>query len=321
MIDIALDVDNLLDDGRAWPCHTNRASSMGHPCTRHLTYLRTSWDKAASLDPYLRGVFATGNLLEGPIGRILSEAGEKAVTPWRIVGGQQALADTLLKDHQITGHIDGVLEVCADDKWETEAVADVKTCSDYTFDAINSVEDLLKDKDTFFYKWYVQLQLYALGMGIEQCCVIMVRKSNLYEHKAIWFDIDFELGEAMLNRAREINAAVELDKRNDLAILPPKINRPKVCNKCPFVQLCNPTLELDAGETFDDAEAIELLDRRAELAEAKSEFTKIDKALKLALPKGELVRCGNWLVYGKLIEPADKASYWKRTYENVPVLP
>ena len=111
MIAIAEDVARLLEDRqRAWPCHTNRSSSMGHPCTRHLVYARTSWDKASSIDPFLAGIFATGNVLEGPIARILSEAGEKASPPWRIIGGQQAISDALLKEHQITGHIDGLLQ-------------------------------------------------------------------------------------------------------------------------------------------------------------------------------------------------------------------
>lgn len=318
MIEIAEDVTRLLEDKqRAWPCHTNRSSSMGHPCTRHLVYARTSWDQASSIDPFLAGIFATGNVLEGPIERILSEAGEKASPAWRIVGGQQAIADELLKEHQITGHIDGLLQekVGGGSAWNTVAVCDVKTCSDYTFDAIKSVDDLRKDKDTFFFKWYVQLQLYMLGMGIEEACIIMARKANLYDFKAIWFSIDYEMADYQLKRAKEINLAVAG------AAMPAKINRPKVCNRCQFVHICNPRLELDAGEKFDDAETEALLDRRAELKEGKAEFDVVNKYLKMALPKGNLIRCGDWLIHSKLVEPIDKTPYWKRTYELMPLLP
>lgn len=302
---------------------------MGHPCTRHLVYARTSWDKASSLDPFLAGIFATGNVLEGPIARILSEAGEKASPEWRIVGGQQAISDALLKEHQITGHIDGLLQVFGIpedaedqiDRWNTIAVCDVKTCSDYTYDAIKSVDDLLKDRDTFFFKWYVQLQLYMLGMGIEQACIIMVRKANLYDFKAIWFDIDYEEAERQLKRAKEINAAVEHMGGPAEYQLPAKINRPKVCGRCQYAHLCNPRLVLDAGEKFDDAETEALLDRRAELKDSKAEFERVNERLKLSLPKGELIRCGKWIIEAKLIEPKDKTAYWKRKYELMPELP
>lgn len=316
-IDAAADVLHLLaGNDRKWPSHSNRASQIGHPCARLLTYQRTHWEDFASIDDGLLGIFATGNELEPIIERVLSKAGGAADPRWRIVGGQAAMKDRFLRDYEITGHIDGILQVHADDHWINWAVADIKTCSDYTFDGINTAADLVRPlAPSWMRGWRSQLNIYAFGNDLERCVLILVRKSNLFDVKMIWFDLDLEHVQGLLDKAAAINKAVADWKINgDDSKHPPKINKPESCGKCKIAHICNPVLQLDPGAQFIDEDIITLLDERAELHPLKKRFDVVDRGLKANLPTGPLIFCGDHVIEGLQVFPAGKKPYWKRTY-------
>lgn len=320
-IDVSGDVTKLLQSGRRRsPTHTNRTSSIGHPCARYLTYQRTHWQSFADHDEFLLGIFATGNEIEPIAERILSKAGMNGDPKWRLVGGQSDIDDKFLKSHQISGHIDGILQIWFDERWINWAVADIKTAGDSTF-SIQSVDDLTNpDKPLFYSSWRSQLMMYAFGCNLERCALILISKSNIYNIKVIWFDVDYDHVESLLKKADVVNEAVAGFESNgrtpeaEESFFPAKINKPKVCNKCPVAHICNPVIRLEAKALFIDDHAAELLDERADLLPYSKRFNVVNDGLKEVLPEGELIFCGNHVIKAKLIKPKDKKPYWKRTY-------
>lgn len=244
MPDVARDVSALIE-GESWqPQHSNRISGLGHPCARFLTYCRTHWEDLGGVDLFLKGIFQTGNELEPVIERIISRAGQKAKSRWRLVGAQMPIVDKFFAAHQITGTIDGKLQIEFDGEWVNYAAADIKTCSPFTFDRFNSVEDLLRDDGHFGYRWYAQLTMYAFGMNLEHAALIMVNKTNLFNVKVICWEIDFDLCEWLVRKADAINVAVDRWRiEQDDRCHPPKINRPKLCSDCKVAHICNPKIE------------------------------------------------------------------------------
>jgi len=297
--DISKAVTALIE-GSSWqPQHTNRASSIGHPCARFLTYCRTHWEELGGVDIGLKGVFQTGNELEPVIERIISRAGQKDDPQWRIVGAQMPVVDELFRRYQITGTIDGILQVMFEGEWMNVAASDIKTCSPFTYDRFNDAEDLKRDDGHFGYKWWVQLQVYAFGLNLERCALIMVNKTNLFQIKIIEWEIDYALCEHVLQKAEAINAGVEAWRtRHDDERHPPKINRPKICVDCKVAHVCNPLIEFTEEAIFEDDEAESLIADKFLLDKPAKEHKATMEKLKKVLPKAPLLIVGPFVVKG-----------------------
>ncbi len=143
---------------KTFPQHVNRISSLDDPCLKKLYYMRTAWDKATEISDYVQGIFATGNILEPVIGRILSEIGEASTPRWRIIGAQMTTYDALFKQYQISGTIDGLLQVETADGWVTIAVIDIKTMDPNVYRMINDYESLGRYSWTRRYRGQLQLR-------------------------------------------------------------------------------------------------------------------------------------------------------------------
>jgi hypothetical protein len=258
-------------------------------CLRRLVYYRTEAEKAMPNSLGLQGIFQTGNELEPLMQLILAKAGNFASPRWRIVGAQSELNDQFLRRYNITGHIDGVLQVQDGILWKTFAVCDIKTCSPHVFDGLSDYDSLAKYP--WSRKWRGQLMIYALGLNIEKCCLILVNKQNLFDIKTIYFDLDMQYAYGLLHRANQVNEHVEG------GTLPDKINRPDECGRCVFAHHCMP--ELAAGEgtkILADPELEGLLARRDGLEDAKTELATIERQLKAALTEGQQVMIGNYMI-------------------------
>jgi len=314
--DISNDSFNYLKTkSKVWPCHTNRASQLDDPCERRLVYMRTAWQNAKPAGPYLQGIFETGKEVEPLIEKILSELGRSASPRWRIVGAQSEIDSRMQKTHQITGHIDGLMQVeNEEDGWDTACVCDIKTCSDHVFNSINGYDDLVRYPWTKKYRG--QLFLYALGLEVEKCCIIFVNKQNLYNIKPIYFDLDYGYGEDLLQKAERVNAHV------DAGTLPDKINSPEDCSRCAYAHMCLPDLIATGNlQLFNNEEIEELLNQRDEVQEAKKQFDAIERQLKKKLIEGQDILCGEFIVQWKeVIKKAYEVAaskYWKKTVISV----
>jgi hypothetical protein len=297
------------------PQHVNRISAMDDDCLRRLYYRRHDWDKATENEDGLQGVLETGHILEPVIERIVSEVGLICTPRFRIVGSQTTTNDRLLKEYQISGSIDGFLQIDDGENWETAGVVDIKTMSPNVYPRINGYEDLVKYSWTRRYRG--QLMLYALAHNLEKCYLLLVNKTNLFDMTLIEFDVDMEYCDRLLENARKVNEAIEYE------IAPEGINDPDECPRCQFFSFCCPNLSTGGNlKIIDNGELEAILDRMDELSLAADEYKELEKARDAILQKGQDIFCGSWLVTWKKIEknmsaqPAKEATIrteWRKT--------
>jgi hypothetical protein len=287
----------LASQKRTFPQSVNRVSSMDDPCLRRLYYRRAAWDKAAPTPDSLQGVFSTGNILEPVVERIISEVGHASTPRWRIVGSQTPTNDTLLKKYNISGSIDGFLQVYdwpngGNWAWNTIAVADIKTMSPNIYPQINCYADLARYPWTRGYRG--QLMLYALAHNLELCVLLLCNKGNLYDMKFVEFPIDMEYLEGLLQKAETVNVSIECNEP------PAGVNDPAICQRCQWFSYCAPDLTIGSDTQFlDNAELESILDRMEELTPQADEYSDLEKTRDAMLRKGQNCFIGNWLITWK----------------------
>ncbi len=287
---------------KTYQVHTNRISQLDDPCLRRLYYMRHDWDKAKHTDDGLQGIFETGNVLEPVIMRIVSEVGQAADPRWRIVGTQTPTQDFLLAKYQISGTIDGFLQVQQpDSQWTTLGDVDVKTMSGNIFPQVQSYADLSRYAWTRKYRG--QLQLYALAHSMERCFILTVNKQNLFQMHLLEFPLDMDYCEGLLQKAKVVNEAIVM------GIAPDGVNDPDICPKCPWYAYCAPDMTSGGNlELSDDTELEAILDGLAEIQPAAKEYADLEAERDALLVKGKNVSCGRWLITWKELTVNRKAT-------------
>ena len=300
-LDITKDLKAHLEGKRELrPCHTNRISALDDPCLRRLFYMRHDWEKAEPVSDSLQGVMETGTLLESVIERIVSEAGMAAAPRWRIVGSQTPTKDDLLREYQISGSIDGFLQVEAPGGWQTEGVIDIKTMSPNVYVRVESYDDLARYPWTRKYRG--QLMLYSLAHDMDRCFLLLVNKSNLFDMRLIEFPVDMEYCDGLLARAKAVNEAITA------GTAPAGVNDPDECSRCQFMSLCQPELASKGNLTFaENEELVGILDRLEQLGPAGAEIKELEDARDKLLTKGQDIVCGDWIITWKKSEIRYKA--------------
>ena len=301
-IDVTGSLSKMLTERKKlFPSHVNRISALDDPCLRKLYYMRHDWDKARPVDDGLQGIFETGNVLEPVIERIVSEVGMAGDPPWRIVGAQTPTNDALLKSFQVSGTIDGFLQVEIDDKWITLGVVDIKTMSPNIFRVVQTYADLGRYPWTRRYRG--QVMLYALAHNLGWGYLLLVNKQNLFDMRLISFPVDMDYCEGLLQKAKTINEAIEADT-------PPEgVNDPDVCPGCQFYPFCMPDLTTGGNLIISDSDELEaILDRIDELAPSVKDSKALEKERDSMLVKGQAVACGKYLVTWKEITVNRKAA-------------
>lgn len=295
MLNIDTGINAVLEQRkRVYPQYVNRISALDDPCLRKLFYMRAAWDKATPTNNSLQGVFETGNILEPVIERIVSEVGAASTPQWRIVGTQVTTNDGLLKQYQISGTIDGMIQAQTAEGWKTLGVVDIKTMSPNVFPRIETVDDLARYPWTAKYRG--QVMLYALAHNLDTCFLLLVNKSNLYQMRLIEFPVDLEYCERLLQKAAAVNEAVASD------MAPEGINEPDACEHCQFLSYCCPQLTRHNLTISDNIELEAILDRLADLKETAAEYKELEKERDALLVKGEDMVCGKWVVTWKQSE-------------------
>jgi len=253
---------------RQRPCHTNRASSLGHPCERRLVLDRTRWQEALLYDVGLQFIFDEGQQQERQVLLDLIDAG------WTIIEQQR---DYEWKAYQITAHLDGkvVLPDLA-----SALPLEVKSMSPYIFKQIQTAEDLLHSRFYHVRAYPAQMQIYLLLSNSERGVFIFKDKSS-GQLKEIWMELDYDYAEGLLKKAERINAHVAA------GTLPERIPYDeKVCGRCPFLHICLPEVKREALDLTTDPELETKLIRRAALDAPRKEFDVLDKDI-----KAQFLRC------------------------------
>ena len=290
------------------PAMSNRASELGHPCTRYLCYLRT--ESRPLVDVSLQEVFREGHDQEIAVRRLLEDAG------FEFTKSQQ---EFYWPETQISGHIDGALGYHRRPDWwpaeEASVPCEIKTCSPWAFQAIDSVEDLVNSRQLWLRKWPDQMQVYLLLTG-QPMGIIVLKDKTAARVKDLWVSLDWDRANELVRKAEEVNSHLARQTYPDRT-------EGDHCAKCDFVAICQPSiLSKDATEWMNDPEIEELLERRAALAAAAREYETLGKTLQSKVPEGcQRARVGEWLITGKWVERKERVTpagrYWVRQYERI----
>lgn len=286
---------------KQWPVNANRASQLGHECLRFLVFERTRWQEKILHDVRLQAIFDEGNIHESAVLRLLQDAG------FQIVEQQRAFS---WKEYSITGHIDA--------KILTNGYAmpiEIKSASPYSFQSINSPDDLYKGRYHYQRMYPAQMTLYLL-MDEKERGMFLFKNKVTGEIKEILMYLDYELGEQLLQKAEAINAHVA-----DKTIPDCMPFDEDICGSCGYLHICMPEIKRDALEIADDPEIVTKIDRWNELKPCKSEYDRLDKQLKNAFKEKEKVLIGDYLILGKWIErrgyTVEPSKYWQTKIQTL----
>jgi CRISPR/Cas system-associated exonuclease Cas4 (RecB family) len=274
---------------KQYPVNANRASSLGHPCTRYLVFDRTRWEEKTLHDERLQMVFDLGNDIEDRVLKDLKEAG------LQIIEQQRSFS---WPEHQITGHIDA--KALIDGK---AYPLEIKSMSPFAFDKVNSIQDMLKSKYAYMRAYPGQMMLYLLMDNKERGFFILKNKVS-GAMKEIPVDLDYGIGESLLQKAEAINTHVANKTLPD-----PIEYDENVCSDCGYNHICLPERIGKEVEIIDNEELEGLLRRYEELKPSSKEYDEVDKRISEIVNGKEKLLVGNYFITG---------SWRKTTKYNVP---
>jgi hypothetical protein len=275
-------------EAKIYPAHTNRASSLGHPCMRYLVYCRTHWEEKRLPDPVLQSIFGLGHSWEDLAGDRLRKMG------YVLYESQRSLS---FAEEQISGHIDAM---CTHPEWDGYPsllhVCDIKSSSPHVWDRLNSLEDLRNHKLHYIRAYIDQIMLYLFlrAENENQKGVLFFFNKVTAVPREIWIDLD----EALPDR-------IKYDKG--------------VCGRCDYRHVCLPDLDDAVGLVWlEDDDLLASLNRRDEIAFVANEHKGIDKevkdALKARYEQGDTkIVLGDWLIEGR----QDSRGAWRSNIERI----
>lgn len=205
---------------KVFPCHTNRASDIGHPCMRYLVFSRTRWQDKLLPEIDLQIIFNEGNTQEEAVKKTLTEAGF-------ILSQQQR--GYVEAPQKLTGHLDTFISHPV--HIPNPIPAEIKGLSAWNWQSINSLKEMIEHKAYYVRKYPAQLMTY-LYMTSEPEGVFILKNKQNGQIKFISVELDLDYMESLLKKAEEVNRLV------DAGQTPPGIDDLEICQGCPFRHIC-----------------------------------------------------------------------------------
>lgn len=285
---------------RNGPSANTRASSIGHDCERYLFYERTVPAELRVAHPVeLQAIFELGRDFEKIAIRRLEDMGAEIVQRGR---------DYTERRYELSGHVDA--KICMPG-WARAVTAEIKGLNPYTGEKIATLEDIKNSRQAWVRKYYDQLQTYLFLDGSDLGVFVLFNKSTGWP-TFIKCPLDYDHAEKLIEKAERTKLAVVKD-------VPPQRRTSADCQRCQFIHVCGPDVEMGTGATFlDDPEAEAKLARLLELEPAAAEYAALEKDIKAALPEKELVVIGDFAIEGKQVfrkayaSNVKAGSYWRR---------
>jgi len=266
---------------KIYPCHSNRASEMGHPCERYLVYNRLNWNDKIIPSVETQFIFDAGNIIEKLAKEDLEKAGFEIIEMHRPYEW---------KEYEITGYIDFMLR----SKDGFEFPVEVKGLQNYDVQKLDCIEDFLGSRKIWLKKYPAQLTLYML-MANKEYGAFYIKSKPSMKPKHIWINIDYTFGEELLQKAQRVNICVKNKT------YPERIEyEGYICDKCPYAHICLPEVKNVGAKLINSPELEEKLERREELKDSVEEYEAIDKEIKDAFREIPEAFVGkNWQIIGK----------------------
>lgn len=269
-----------------YPCRNLRASNLGHPCERYLYLLIKHWDEQKPHDVGLQNIFDLGNTLEEHTINNIKEAGYEILTP--------TVRSWQMDKPYITGREDIRIK---DENGELLPV-EIKGLSPFEWEKLNTIDDFFKSKKAYIRGYPAQLQVYMLKFGKEKGFFALTNKLT-GETKFIEMAFDYDYAESLLQKAERIYKALEDET-------PPEAAEDiSACENCSLAHICGECRRVPADIDLDE-ELDALINRKQELAAAKSEYEKVDKEIKAKVGERTKVITGQYLI--------ERKSFVKKSY-------
>lgn len=270
----------------------NRASEGGwvDECLRFLVLARLRPEDRFPVDISLQRIFDEGHKQEKLMRMELEEAGFTII---------QTQRDLLWAKFQLSGHIDGLIEVTKTTvkkrkkvKVKIEAPLEIKSCNSNIFKTISKithVKQLLESSRIWLRGYPAQIMLYMLLMNKDLGIILFKDKSTGQKHQ-INVDLDYEYTERILKGLEKVNDYVARKKL-------PAAKRCDACERCGFARsACFVGKDFGAGYVFlNDTEAEKMLIRREKLYLSAKEYTDLDKKIKVAY-RGKNILLGDFKI-------------------------
>lgn len=205
---------------KVFPCHTNRASDIGHPCMRYLVFNRTRWQDKLLPEIDLQIIFNEGNTQEDAVKKTLTEAGF-------ILSQQQR--GYVEAPQKLTGHLDTFISHLI--FIPKPIPAEIKGLSAWNWESINSLKDMIDHKAYYVRKYPAQLMTYLYMTGEEEGLFILKNKQS-GQIKFIPVELDLEYMESILKKSEEVNRLIDAQET------PAGIDDLEVCQGCAFRHIC-----------------------------------------------------------------------------------
>jgi len=251
---------------------SNWPTTLAHSCRAYAYFNRTvSGKERRAFSPELKMIFSEGNDQARIVKRDLEDAGFT-------ISDQES--QMTWPKYQISGRKDFQI-------WKpgfAEKIhVEVKSCSRYTFESVNHVEDLLNARKDWLKKWYKQVCLYMILQGVDKYWMLLKSKEK-GAIKILEFEINddiYNTANEMLNKAEWVNNLIQIGGK---PLSADKISDADVCSECEFFDTCLPDMSFGPAAVILDEDSVgemqEQLDRREYLKPFKKEFDDLDADLK-----------------------------------------
>jgi len=253
---------------KIYPCNSNRASGIGHPCERFHVLNWTSWDKVTPHNEGLQAIFDDGHMHEKQMVIDLQNAGVE-IFQQQIPLGEE----TTFRKLNITGHLDWKIQ-----EGKLAPPVEMKTMNCFVFDYIHTIDDMLNHERHYIRSYVAQFSTYLLMTNNEFGYFLLKNKNNA-EIKQIRLDLDYEYAEQQLQKIKRVNQHV-VDKT-----LPDCIKYDEsICGGCRHRVTCNPEVPENLSLHFmEDPAFNEMVCLAQDNKLAASIYAKNDKKVKEVL--------------------------------------
>lgn len=239
----------------------NYASEIGHPCRRHLFYLRRNWKDAAPIGIDLSYRLDEGSEKEAFVERELSDIG------FRLIRSQERI---WIDDAKISGKIDGMIDM-GRKKFKLrkpfaavkEIPVEIKSIAPQFWDSTETLDDIRRHRKFWIAKIPDQLNLYLHATGKPFGFLILTTWAR--RPRVLPMILDEDMLDRDLAKARDVNAYIEKGET------PPPIPYERdVCDLCQFNSICAPLVPSPMRE-IDPADEI-LLRQFVEMKDIAKRF-------------------------------------------------
>jgi CRISPR/Cas system-associated exonuclease Cas4 (RecB family) len=286
-------VDEVVEDEIVtFPCHSNRASAIGHDCMRYLVYERTQWQNKQKHSVDLQYIFDEGHDQEKAVKEKLKKTGLELT-------GAQDFQE--YKPYKLTSHVDIFI---FDPKYMNRKTGEplytfpveIKSIAPHGWEVIDGVESIRNSKNPWVRRYLGQMTIYLLNTNREIGVIVFKNKST-GRLKVVWMQLDYDYAETLVKKADAINKHVEDET------LPDRIPYDgRQCDECSYVHICCPAYERSELELMTDPELEDMIEGRDQLKPYKSKHDALDKEIKARIGKRTKLVVGKFFVAGKEVE-------------------